>query len=294
MKKSKLIIYLVVVFAMFIGAFGAGYYYNYSVNSKAVMTKANAMINKKKVVVKKEKRPDATTGKTNSEGDDNKVVDGPITKNEIFLTIDDGPAMTNTPKLIDILNQNGVKATFFIIGKNAERSPGMLKKLDDNGMCVLAHSYTHDYKIYQSIQTYMADLDKCNEIIKSSLGKDPLPFTRFPGGSDNRVSNQQTMRSIREAVKARGIYYVDWNVSSADSAPGLVRVDQIENNILSQSKGKMLVVSLMHDSPEKKTTVEALPAVIKGLKQQGFVFRTFKDITPTEIKEMEKLRIIYR
>lgn len=292
MRKSKFVIYIVLIFALFSASFTAGYYYNKHTSSKAVMANKTNAANKSKANVAIVKKTEVN--QEISKNEPIKVVDGPITQKEIFLTIDDGPSINNTPKIIDILNENGVKATFFVIGKNAEKSPEMLKKLNDNGMCIIAHSYTHDYKIYKSIQTYMEDLDKCNQVIKNTIGIEPLPFTRFPGGSDNRVSNLQTMSSIRQAVKARGIYYVDWNVSSADAAPGHVTAQQIENNMISQCKERKFVVSLMHDAPDKATTAEALPYVIKNLKEQGFMFRTFKDITPTEIKEMENLKVIYR
>lgn len=273
MKKSKWINYLIISAFLFCCAIGAGYYQNYTAVSKAAT---------------------ADKGNLNEKNKDGpKAVDGPITQKEIFLTIDDGPS-SNTTKIINILNENGIKATFFVVGKTAEKFPDMIKKLDENGMCVVSHTYTHDYKIYNSIATYMADLNQCNQVLKNLLGKEPVHFIRFPGGSDNRVSNLQTMKNIRQAVKDQGIYYVDWNVSSSDAAPGHVTAEQIENNMISQSRTRKFVVSLMHDAPGKDTTIEALPMVIKSLKEQGFVFRTFQDITPTEIKELEKLKVIYR
>lgn len=278
MKNSKWINYLAISAFLACCVIGVVYFKNYRPTLKTATADRGTLNNN----MDKPNKADVP-----------KAIDGPITQKEIFLTIDDGPS-ANTTKIIDILNENGVKATFFVIGKAAEKYPEMIKNLDENGMCVVSHTYTHDYKIYNSISTYMADLNRCNEVLKNLLGKEPLPFIRFPGGSDNRVSNLQTMKSIRQALKELGIYYVDWNVSSADAAPGHVTPEQIENNMITQSKSRKLVVSLMHDTQGKETTIEALPVVIKSLKEQGFVFRTFQDITPTEIKELEKLKVIYR
>lgn len=221
------------------------------------------------------------------------IKDKALYPKEIFLTFDDGPS-ENTTKILKILNDNDVKATFFLIGKNVEAYPQFVKQEFDDGMCLIAHSYTHDYAIYKGEETYMADLDACNNAIKKVIGMAPLSFTRFPGGSDNQVSNADMMKTIRKAVNARGIDYVDWNISSGDAASGTVPTETIKNNIFTQLANASFGVSLMHDAPYKSTTVEALPAVIDYLKKQGFVFRTFDDLTPTERNTMIKYRIMNR
>jgi peptidoglycan-N-acetylglucosamine deacetylase len=218
----------------------------------------------------------------------------PLYSKEVFLTFDDGPSKVNTPKIINILQNHGVKATFFIVGSKAEENPDILRQLDQTGMSIVSHSYTHEYSIYESVKSYFEDLNACNNTIRTILNKDPLPFIRFPGGSNNKLSGVDNMKRIRRAVKGREIKYVDWNVSSADAAAATVATSAIRNNVISQCKNTNFAVVLMHDSNTKVTTVEALSGIIEYLKNEGFVFRTFDDITPAEEKEMINRGIINR
>ncbi len=220
--------------------------------------------------------------------------DKPLYPKEVFLTIDDGPSENNTLKVLSILKENGVKATFFMIGKNAEALPQIVKAVNDAGMSIGNHTYTHDYKLYGSIDSCLNDFDKFNVIMDKTIGKKSINFIRFPGGSDNQVSNSDIMSQIRSTAVAKGLFYVDWNVSSGDAAPSGLTSQAIISNITGQCSNKNFAVVLMHDAPDKKTTAEALPTVIKYLKDNGFVFRTFDDITPTEKNEMIKLRIVNR
>ncbi|HEY5561274.1 MAG TPA: polysaccharide deacetylase family protein [Clostridiaceae bacterium] len=227
-----------------------------------------------------------------------KHMDRPLYPKEIFMTIDDGPSY-NTLKVLKILDQFSVKANFFVIGKSVEGNEELLKKMDSDGMCILSHSYSHDYKMYQSKTNFDEDFNKNAGILSKILGKDIPFFYRFPGGSDNQEgydykTHFDNMIDMRYDLKAKGYYYVDWNVSSGDAAPNGLPMETIKNNLINQSLGVNFIVSLMHDASGKETTAEALPFVIDSLKKRGYVFRTFNDITPTEIKEMERLRIINR
>lgn len=221
------------------------------------------------------------------------IEDKPLYPKEVFLTIDDGPS-ANTLKILKILDDNNVKATFFVIGKNVDSHPELVKAEYNDGMSVQNHTYTHDYSMYKSVESTLDEFNKCNSSIKNAIGIDASRFIRFPGGSDNTVSNAQTMKSIRNEVVDKGMEYIDWNVSSGDGASGVVPVENIKNNLISQFSNRNFAVALCHDVQSKITTVEALPTVIDYLKKQGYVFRTFNDLTPTEEKEMIKQRIINR
>lgn len=215
-------------------------------------------------------------------------------KKEVFLTFDDGPSWNNTLKILDILVENNIKATFFIVGDKAKENSDIVLKMHKLGMCIEPHTYSHDYKIYNSIDTYFDDLDKCVKTISEITGKSTNNFVRLPGGSDNLVSNPEVMSGIRKSLKDKGIYYVDWNVSAEDSIETNVSRDKIIDNVLAQCKDKNTCVILMHDAPQKTTTVEALPYIIKGLKNQGFVFKTFNDISPDKKQRLINQGIINR
>jgi peptidoglycan-N-acetylglucosamine deacetylase len=223
-----------------------------------------------------------------------KIKDKPLYKKEVFLTFDDGPSRNNTPQILKILKEHYVKGTFFIVGKNAEQNPDIVRSLHESGMSIIAHSHSHDYNIYKNTNSYLADLYKCNEVIKEITNEAPLPFTRLPGGSDNRMGNSGAMEKIRKVLKEKELSYVDWNVSSSDAAEATVAMSLIKENVISQCKYTSFAVILMHDSAVKTTTVEALPYIIRYLKNEKYVFRTFSDITNREYEEMVKRGIINR
>lgn len=214
---------------------------------------------------------------------------------EVFLTFDDGPSINNTTKILDILQQNGVKATFFIVGEKAKENPSILKQLSDRGMSIGIHTYSHDYKeMYSSLDAYLDDFQFCKDIIKDITGKDSIVFVRLPGGSDNLVASVNNLSIIKKTLKGNGMKYVDWNVDSGDADKRFVSKDVIKQNVINGCKNKKIAVVLMHDSYYKTSTVEALPDIISYLKKEGFVFRTFDGITLEEEFRMTNKGIINR
>jgi peptidoglycan/xylan/chitin deacetylase (PgdA/CDA1 family) len=212
---------------------------------------------------------------------------------EAFLTFDDGPCVNNTKKILTILNDNNIKATFFIVGIKAEENPGALKELSTNGMCIGVHTYSHKYKeIYKNLDAYLNDYEACRNIIKTITNKEPVNYTRLPGGSTNLMTSKTNLNLIKKALNDKGIKYVDWNVCSGDADSHEVPVEKIKRNVKNQSQNKKFAVILMHDAYYKHFTVESLPEIITYLKDQGFVFRTFGDLTEVEEKEMIDLGII--
>lgn len=214
---------------------------------------------------------------------------------KIFLTFDDGPSPNNTLKILNILKENNIKATFFVVGNMAETYPSIVKALNDNGMCILPHTYCHEYKtIYSSTNSYFNDLNKCINSITKITGKVPPKYTRLPGGSDNQVCSKNILSNIRNNLNIKGFDYIDWNVTSGDAMANTVATSTIKTNVNNQCSSKKLGVVLMHDCYYKTTTVEALPATIKNLKSQGFKFRTFNDLTLEEKENMIRLGIMNR
>ena len=234
-------------------------------------------------------------------GDDEKNITLPkktpnvsIYPKEVYLTFDDGPTRKNTSAILDILKENGVKGTFFVIGDLAERNKDLIVRMKEEGMSILPHSYSHDYAIYKSESSYFQDLEKCKSVIEGITGKEVPPYIRMPGGSDNLVGSKKVLNNIRKSLKEQDIRYVDWNVSSLDASSSIVERDIIINSVIDGCKNKTMAVVLMHDANSKVTTVEALSEIIKYLKDNDFVFRTFADLTDEEEKEMIKRKIIYK
>lgn len=209
-----------------------------------------------------------------------------------FLTFDDGPCINNTEKIVNILKENNIKASFFIVGQKAEENPKAMKILVDNNMCLMPHTYSHDYKIYKSSNDYFDDLNKCMETIKKLTGKKKFDYVRIPGGSDNLVSSKKVLSSIRKRLIEHNIHYIDWNVCSGDAEAHYVPKTKIVSNVKKQCANKNMIVILMHDTYYKKTTVESLPEVIKYIKDQGYIFKTFDDINADEKNELIRIRVI--
>lgn len=194
-----------------------------------------------------------------------------------YLTFDDGPSAI-TPKVLDILDKYNVKGTFFVIGNNSPFGHQMYKRIVDSGHAIGNHSYSHDYnKIYRSTEAFRQDFERLQDLLEESVGFRPQ-IMRFPGGSDNTVSwnvgGKRVMYELTRMMLDEGFMYFDWNADSEDADRVNNNKDIIIRAVLSKSRGKGSVIILMHDAPGRRTTVDALPMVIEGLKAQGFVFRT--------------------
>lgn len=192
----------------------------------------------------------------------------------IYLTFDDGPS-ANTPKVLEVLRREGVKATFFVTAQFKE-SLKYIGEAYREGHAIAAHTYSHSPSIYKTTETYFADLNKIQGVIKEYTGS-TTNIIRFPGGSSNMMyyrasGDPLTMIRLAQAVRDRGYQYVDWNVSSEDASGAHVPVETIIRSSC-KSKGNDICL-LMHDAPGKQTTVQALPYIIQHYKNLGYRFST--------------------
>jgi peptidoglycan-N-acetylglucosamine deacetylase len=203
----------------------------------------------------------------------------PLPDKVAYLTFDDGPS-GHTDVILDILKQNGVKATFFVIGQESERAITLYKRMSEEGHKLGNHTFSHDYsKLYRNPDMFMQDVRKLEAFLQTHAGQKP-DILRFPGGSNTRLGRKRgqawLMPQMVKRVKAEGYQYFDWNVSSTDAAQAVQPKADIVANVLASAKGKDRAIVLMHDVTSKITTVQALPEVIEGLKKQGFRFDTLK------------------
>ena len=182
-------------------------------------------------------------------------------KKIIYLTFDDGPG-AYTSKLLNILDKYNVKATFFVtnqFGSNTYLK--LITREANSGHTVCIHSYTHNYNIYRSVDSYFNDLNKMNKVIEQKTGK-KANCVRFPGGSSNTVSRKYAkgiMKTLASELSNRGYHYYDWNLSSGD-AGGTKTSSGVYNNVIRNLKGGTYNI-LMHDI--KSYTVNAIEDIIK-------------------------------
>lgn len=179
----------------------------------------------------------------------------------VYLTFDDGPS-SNTDRILDILDQYGVKATFFVVGKDKYQE--QYKRIVEDGHTLGMHSYSHKYnEIYASLDAYKQDLTQLHDFLYELTGED-CKIVRFPGGSSNTISKVD-MWELIDYLDEEDMVYFDWNVSSGDAAGGRISANQIARNVLDNIDKYNNSVILFHDAADKDTTVEALPVIIEEI-----------------------------
>lgn len=187
----------------------------------------------------------------------------------IYLTFDDGPSTKNTARLLDILKEENVKATFFLIDKT--NTDYLIKRMYDEGHTIGLHTASHNYKyIYSSTTNFIKDIEKIQEKVARITGE-KSSIIRFPGGSSNTVSsfNPGIMCTLSNMVIEKGYHYFDWNVSSGDAGSKRSKKNTYRNVTNNLSKNRANVV-LMHDIYD--STVDAVKDIIKYGKDNGYTF----------------------
>ena len=186
----------------------------------------------------------------------------------VYLTFDDGPSYL-TEQFLDVLDQYGVKATFFVTNQSPEYSY-LIAEAYQRGHTIGMHTSSHSFEIYKSEEDYFFDLQEIANVVHDQIGYVPC-FIRFPGGSSNTRSRRYSegiMAKLAEEVQARGYQYYDWNGECGDGEmlsaeeEGAIALDCSAENI----------IMLCHDGPLKEATLEALPGIIEGYQARGYVF----------------------
>ena len=193
---------------------------------------------------------------------DNKAENGDTHK--VYLTFDSIPG-ENTDKILDVLKQYHVKATFFVTGDKSDGAKAVYKRIVKEGHTLGMHSFCNQYStIYASTEAFEKDYNKLSAYLKKVTGEDSL-YYRFPGGSSNQISNVN-MAEFVHVLNEKNISYFDWNVSAGDTS-GDYTVDDIMNNVTDGIENYKTSVVLLHDGEDKATTVEALGPMIEALQK---------------------------
>jgi peptidoglycan/xylan/chitin deacetylase (PgdA/CDA1 family) len=182
-----------------------------------------------------------------------------------YLTFDDGPS-ARTLEILDILKEENVKATFFVVTENSDLE--LLERIQREGHTIGVHSNSHRYlQIYSSVDDFLDDFYQAYTKIYDATSVYPQIF-RFPGGSIN-AHNLGIYQELVSEMLRRGFLYYDWNISSQD-AVSKVSAGEIINNVTRNIRGQKQLVILLHDSRDKTETVKALPGIIKFLKEENY------------------------
>lgn len=207
---------------------------------------------------------EATAGQEDTRGQEDASDEENVTVRKVYLTFDDGPS-SNTDNILDILDTYGVKATFFVTGKEGAKAEASYRRIVEEGHTLGMHSYTHDYSvIYASEEAFMEDMEKLQRYLYDVTGVQST-YIRFPGGSSNKVSDVD-MRLLITDVHEAGMEYFDWNVSSQDASSKPLTKEEILDNCLNSIERFQNCIILMHDAGSKDSTVEALPELIEHIQ----------------------------
>ena len=207
---------------------------------------------------------EGTSGQGVTAGQEGSSDEENVPVRKVYLTFDDGPS-SNTDNILDILDTYGVKATFFVTGKEGAKAEASYRRIVEEGHTLGMHSYTHDYSvIYASEEAFMEDMEKLQRYLYDVTGVQST-YIRFPGGSSNKVS-EVDMRLLITDVHEAGMEYFDWNVSSQDASSRPLTKEEILDNCLNSIERFQNCIVLMHDAGSKDSTVEALPELIEHIQ----------------------------
>jgi peptidoglycan/xylan/chitin deacetylase (PgdA/CDA1 family) len=188
-----------------------------------------------------------------------KLIRGNKKEKLLALTFDDGPHPLYTERLLALLREEHVPATFFVIGKMVRKYPELVRDISMDGNLVGNHTYSHVTLTNLSFDEMMTEYQADNDIIERTIGK-PVHFCRPPGGDYNR--------DVIRAASETGMTTVLWTDDPGDYAnPG---TNVIEKRLLKKISNGGII--LLHDGIEQ--TMEVLPQLIQYARDKGYKFVT--------------------
>ncbi|WP_211222610.1 polysaccharide deacetylase family protein [Paenibacillus daejeonensis] len=189
----------------------------------------------------------------------------------VALTFDDGPDIRYTPQVLEILKQYGVKATFFVVGTQIEKYPAVLQQMKDEGHTIGNHTYAHANLPKLEGQALIDEIEKGDELIKDVLGETTRYF-RAPYGA---VSDP-----LKALLRETGRELVGWTVDTRDWAG--TEPDEILKIVQETVRPNGII--LMHSFGGRKgslqNTIDALPAVIEYLQNEGYTLVPMSELSP--------------
>lgn len=186
----------------------------------------------------------------------------------VALTFDDGPHPEHTPRVLDVLKDKGVRATFFVTGENAARHPEILRRMVDEGHSVGNHSWSHTPRFPLLGRGDMAaDMERCAEAVVAAMGRTPAMF-RPPYGVTNPT--------VAKAVKAGGYTVVGWSIRSLDTMD--IPREKVVRRIGRRLKNGAVI--LMHD--DRPESARLLAMVLDMLRSEGYTAERADILLETE------------
>ena len=197
--------------------------------------------------------------------------------NSVALTFDDGPS-PDTLGILDVLRRENVKATFFLVGREVEKYPEITRKIAGEGHEIGNHSYSHPIYLFCSSNKTRRELRQTQAIIKQTIGIEPK-ISRPPCGVRSPA--------YFAAAKDLNLQTIQWSDAGFDWKK--ISPRRIAENVLKTVRKDSIV--LLHDGDSagkrsRRATVEALPLILRGLREKGLHVAPLAELSP-EIYESE-------
>lgn len=197
------------------------------------------------------------------------------TKKVVYLTFDDAPGGDVTRKTLDILNEENVSATFFIIGEQIKGQEDIILRIKNEGHSLGLHSFTHERcNLYGSSSDFISEMKKVQQALYDVTGENYY-ILRFPFGCNN--STYRLTNEMVNAVHSNNFKIYDWTQDTLDGANPTSPPDIILKRSISTKDN---VVVLMHNAYANKNTSQAIKGIIKYYKSQGYTFEKITVDTP--------------
>lgn len=196
------------------------------------------------------------------------VLKGPSQPRRVALTFDDGPDRQWTPAIANVLNQYGVRGTFFVLGQMVDQNPDILQQLVRQGHEIGNHTYSHQQLQTLTPQQLEEEVNRTDDAIYWAVGQRPR-LIRPPYGD---LSD-----SVIQYLRNRGYKIILWNVDSLDWS-GIPASDLVSNVLAHTTPGSIILFHSAFGRNELSNTVESLPRIIRNLQQNGYSFVTISQM----------------
>ncbi len=191
--------------------------------------------------------------------------------NSVALTFDDGPS-PDTLKILDVLRDANIKATFFLIGENVEKYPEIARKIADDGHEIGNHSFSHPIYLFCSANKVQKELEKTQEVIKKATDFEPK-LARPPCGVRSKT--------YFEIARKLNLQTIQWSDAGFDWKS--LSAERVARNVLETAQSDSII--LLHDGDSagksrRRATVEAIPIILSGLRDKGLHIAPLAEICP--------------
>jgi peptidoglycan/xylan/chitin deacetylase (PgdA/CDA1 family) len=187
----------------------------------------------------------------------------------IAITFDDGPNPELTPRLLDMLKERGLKATFFVVGQNVEEYPGIVTRMASEGHEVANHSWSHPALTKLGIESFRKQIENTNQAIAKATGKRPV-LMRPPYGATSLTLNRRLNEQFGLKVILWSVDSLDWKYRNSN---------RVCNAIVQNTRPGSII--LAHDI--HTTTIAAMPATLDALLAKGYKFVTVSELIAMEV-----------